>query len=181
MTHSLIIFLVGGLSLLVQPETTVELREIEQGFEDVSPLAASSEVTPIDLRKPFGFERVYEITDPRGRTRFIRIDNGIVAVFDRSDYIPGLDVAFIPPNTRFHIGTEDFLDQSEHEIHATEASGRIDRRLNLSASNRAGTTPRDAEPAQPDFVVPGPPAIVTNEAYRRVRIAQLLSDAIRNP
>lgn len=173
--------------LLLTPAIQPELRPVQEGFEDVSPLAASSRLEPIDLRRPTGFEQVYEITTPTGEKAFVRIDNGLVAIFDRSDYLAGTNQAFIPPNTRFHIGTHDLTSRTDPTIETTTASGRIDRRVSRRVSNRAGgpqtpaLAPQEAsepEARTPVTGVPGPPSIVTNEIYRRIRLTQLLQNAI---
>ncbi|RNC81292.1 MAG: hypothetical protein ED559_05730 [Phycisphaera sp.] len=188
MTHAALI----AALMLIAPSQQPELKPVEEGFEDVSPLASPNRLEPIDLRRPTGFEQVYEITTPTGEKAFVRIDNGLVAIFDRSDYLAGTDRAFIPPNTRFKIGTQGLTARSDQTIETTPASGRIDRRVSNRVPNRpAGFRPAQqrAEQAQESeeegdrnvAAVEGPPSIVTNEIYRRLRLTQLLLDAIEKP
>lgn len=190
MTHAVLNAALVFVTLSQQPE----LKPVEEGFEDVSPLASPNRLEPIDLRRPSGFEQVYEITTPTGEKAFVRIDNGLVAIFDRSDYLAGTNKAFIPPNTRFRIGTQGLTARSDQTIESTPASGRIDRRASNRVPNRpAGrrTTQQQTEQAQeaetqeasdPSVAaVEGPPSIVTNEIYRRLRLTQLLLEAIEKP
>ena len=172
--------------LAAQPE----LRPVDEGFEDVSPLAAPTFVEPIDLRKPSGFDRVYEITTPSGEKAFVRIDNGLVAIFKRSDYAAGSGDAFIPPNTRFHIGTQDIIGGQTTQSYTPTAASRRGGRPNTRVSNRVPNVRlEDARPLPTAAIEPepeptagdqsaGPPSIITNEYYRRLRIAQLLQSAI---
>ena len=167
-------------SLALQPEA----RVIEEGVDDVSPLARSSRIAPLDIRMPSDFEKVYEITTPDGKKVFARIDNGIAAIFTRSDYTRSGD-ALIPPNTVFHFGTSEILSShSAPIITPANASNRLDTRV---PQGRAQTPPRSApqtagahqstEAASAPQAIPGPPSIITNEIYRRFRIAQLLQSA----
>lgn len=75
-------------------------REIEPGYEDVSPLAENQRLRRIDLRTPVGFDRVYEVLGSDGL--FARRSGAVTAVFDRSFYARGLPV--IPPGTVFYVG-----------------------------------------------------------------------------
>jgi hypothetical protein len=180
-----------GMIWLFAAAPQPELRPVDEGFEDVSPLASPSYQEPIDLRKPTDFEKVYEITTPSGETAFVRIDNGLVAIFNRSDYVQGTGDAFIPPNTRFHIGTHDLVrEQSTDTYTNTPAAGRVNARPSTRISTRVPNGPRrdslpNSEPTQetaqstiPTTSLSGPPAIITNEYYRRLRITQLLQSAI---
>ncbi|MCA9273651.1 MAG: hypothetical protein KDA31_11475, partial [Phycisphaerales bacterium] len=124
---------------------------------------------------------------PDGKTVYARIDQGIVAVFTRSEYSRSGE-ALIPPNTVFHIGTSEILkSQSAPVVASTEASNRLDTSVPQS---RYSTISRAAPRNQPGSAaqtrateptpetIPGPPSIVTNELYRRFRIAQLLQSAV---
>lgn len=168
-------------ALLAQPEA----RVIDQGVEDISPIATSSRIAPKDFRKPTGFEKVYEITTPDGKTVYARIDNGIAAVFTRSDY-SARGEALIPPNTVFHIGTSEILaSHAAPMVSARAAPNRVDTRVQTdpaaSKQAQAQSSPPSNQSAEPAAAspeaVPGPPSIVTNEIYRRLRITQLLQDA----
>jgi len=184
-------YLAIGMFWLIVAMPQPELRPVEEGFEDVSPLASPSRLEPKDFRKPSGFEKVYEITTPTGETAFVRIDNGLVAIFNRSDYLAGTDIAHIPPNTRFHIGTQNLtLRQTTDSYTNTPAAGRINARPSTRISGRvpngpprASQQPEEAESRNPsrespDVTVTGPSSIITNELYRRLRITQLLQSAI---
>lgn len=154
--------------LAAQPE----LRSVEQGFEDVSPLARSTRHDNKDLRRPTGFEKVYEFTTPDGKRAFVRVDNGIAAVFSRSDYAPSGQALF-PPDMVFHIGTAGFFEAATRpEITPAHAPNRLDTRVPAAAAGQVSPEPRPT-------AIPGPPAIVTNEIYRRFRIAQLLQSALQ--
>jgi hypothetical protein len=169
-------------ALLTQPEA----RVIEQGVDDVSPIARSSRIAPKDLRLPSDFEKVYEITTPDGKTVYARIDKGIAAVFTRSDYTRSGE-ALIPPNTVFHIGTSEIL--SSHAAPAytpTNATNRLDTSVprnpystvsRAAPRNQPGSAPQAQQDAPAPESIPGPPSIITNEIYRRFRIAQLLQSA----
>jgi len=184
-----------GVLWLVAAMPQPELRPVEEGFEDVSPLASPSRIEPKDFRKPTGFEKVYKITTPSGKTAFVRIDNGLVAIFNRSDYIAGTDIAHIPPNTRFLIGTQNLtLRQTTDTYTNTPAAGRVNARPSTRVSNRVPNARRETQqwsnqpppdaaiessaPETPDVTVTGPSSITTNELYRRLRITQLLQSAI---
>ena len=188
MTPALWITTLTLSALVTQPE----VRVIEQGIDDVSPIAHSTRLAPKDLRLPSDFEKVYEITTPDGKTVYARIDRGIAAVFTRSEYSRS-GQALIPPNTVFHIGTSDILNsQSTPAYTPTQAANRLDmgvpqnERQALAPASTAGratpsrpgtTTSSEAQTPAPE-AVPGPPSIVTNELYRRIRIAQLLQSAL---
>lgn len=166
-----------SLAAIAATPTQPEARVIEQGFEDVSPLAQSTRHNPKDFRRPSGFEKVYEITTPDGKTAFVRVDNGIAAVFSRSDYTAQGDALF-PPNMVFHIGAAKLLESSSAP---QQTLAPASNRLDLSAQRSARTparepTPEPTRPAEAE-AIPGPPSIVINEFYRRVRIAQLLQSA----
>lgn len=101
--------------------TRVELRPVEQGIGDVSPLSANLRSLPTDLRMPIRFDRVYRLSDIaaaqpawRGPGRsfgsqpegFVRFNAGVSAVFPYSAYTPSRDgfIAEVPPGTVFHLG-----------------------------------------------------------------------------
>lgn len=75
---------------------------LQQGHEDVEPLARSLRTQPIDFRAPTGFEQVYDLGDGR----LARIDGGLYAVFPRSTYRASESGFYptIPPGTTFYIG-----------------------------------------------------------------------------
>lgn len=81
----------------------VPWRLVDQGWEDIDPLARSLFHARPDLRSATGFGDVFDLGDGR----FARVDGGLVAVFPRSTYVGTLDglVPTIPPGTVFYIGT----------------------------------------------------------------------------
>ncbi|MCA9287919.1 MAG: hypothetical protein KDA05_04995, partial [Phycisphaerales bacterium] len=93
-------------STLLNPDVrhgNVPWRLIDQGWEDIDPLARSLFHARPDLRSATGFGDVFDLGDGR----FARVDGGLVAVFPRSTYagtVTGL-VPTIPPGTVFYIGT----------------------------------------------------------------------------
>lgn len=77
-------------------------REVEAGFEDVSPRAVSTLVRPVDMRVPTNFERVYEVIGSGGL--YARRAGAVTAVFDRSLYA-GAGTPLIPAGTVFYLGS----------------------------------------------------------------------------
>lgn len=77
-------------------------REVEAGFEDVSPQAVSTLVQPVDMRAPTSFERVYEVIGSGGL--YARRAGAVTAVFDRSLYA-GAATPLIPAGTIFYLGS----------------------------------------------------------------------------
>ena len=154
-------------------------RSVEEGIEDVSPLAKSGRIERVDLRHPIGFEQVYEITTPDGKTAYVRIDGGLVAVFKRSDYATGTGEALLPPGVVYHIGAPKVLSIEEARSKPVLAPNRRSTRISTRADNRADNKPRQSEPKpKRDAIrVMGPASIIENEPYRRLRITQLLRSA----
>lgn len=154
------------------------LRTVEEGIDDTSPLARSTRLPPRDLRKPIDFERVYELTSPDGKVSYVRIDGGLAAVFPQSVYNSRGDAPY-PPGLVFHIGTADLLASARaSEVRPSEAPNRLDTRIDHAASSqRPANEPQPTESPRPE-AIPGPPEIITNEIYRRLRIAQLLASAL---
>lgn len=153
------------------------LTPVEQQFDDVSPLSNSLRLQPLDLRRPLEFDRVYRI-DPTpdlfgGSRKFARIDNGIVAVFDRSEYSPvtrGVLSADIPAGTVFYIGSPESVLTSTY--HARGPSILAVDRSALEQNLRA-PGPRPA----PKFSEQVTPTVFSGEAYRQYRVGQLLDMA----
>jgi len=79
---------------------------VDPGLSDVGPLALSQRILRADLRVPTAFERVYRVKLPDGSSVFARIDNGVTAVFPRSDYVSTSQGVFavVPPGTVYSIG-----------------------------------------------------------------------------
>lgn len=79
---------------------------LDAGVADRGPLSRSLRVTPMDLRAPTGFERVYAVHPEGGEPIFERRSGALRAQFSQSVYAPTRfgDVALIPPGTVFKIG-----------------------------------------------------------------------------
>lgn len=132
-----------------QPASTVpRLTPVEQGRGDTGPLATSTRVTPLDLRLPIGFDRVYRIegSGRRGRSSdlFARQSGGLTAVFPRSQYIESGSGLFpeIPAGTTFYIGgLPDSLTGADRSAATRRnANNYIDRsaRVDLADAFSAG-------------------------------------------
>jgi hypothetical protein len=165
-------------------------RLVEQGVADVGPLSLSHRLLPRDLRRPTGFDRVYELTRTTAfgtEQTLIRIDGAVTAVFPRSVYrgiAPGVSVADIPPGTIFYIGRlPPEFDPPESPHHPSRASLSLD--LSAAGHGTDLTPAGDARPQRPEAKSPAagppglaePPSIWTDEEFRRLRLAQLLRAA----
>lgn len=165
------IALLGGTWAMAQPGLT----PVEQQFDDVSPLSNSLRVQPLDLRQPIEFDRVYRLDPtPRlfgGGRKFARIDNGIIAVFDRSEYSPvqrGVLRADIPAGTVFYLGDPSaVLFARGHED-----SGPSILAVNISAAGLIDRTHSQRENV--GLFEQSTPTVFSNEAYRVYRVGQLL-------
>jgi len=134
---------------------------VDQGVEDTDPLRRSLRVLPDDLRRPTGFGRVYRVQgDPN---LFMRRDGGLTAVFGQSSYqrVPGGIRADIPAGTTFFIG------QTPWET-APRGSGLLPGQVDLSVPNR---------PPVIGSTHPEPRTMLTDELFRRRRVADLLAAA----
>ncbi|MBL8964799.1 MAG: hypothetical protein KF787_12925 [Phycisphaeraceae bacterium] len=163
-----------------QPASTgPRLTPVEQGRGDTGPLATSNRVTPLDLRLPIGFDRVYRIegSGRRGRSGdlFARQSGGLTAVFPRSQYIQLGSGLFpeIPAGTTFYIGgLPDSLTGAErpaatrrHANNYIDRSARVDLADAFSAGPASERTSTGASTP-----VPG-----TNAAQNRAGIAGIPS------
>ena len=61
-----------------------ELSSVEANVGDLGPLSRSLRSLGADLRQPTNFDRVYRV--PGQDDRFMRINGGLYAVFERSLY-----------------------------------------------------------------------------------------------
>ena len=162
-------------------------RPVEQGVGDVGPLSESTRVLPRDLRKPRGFDRVYEIsrTTPLGTTEqtLIRIDGAVTAIFPRSVYTVGSAgwIAETPPGTIFHIGRlppEFDLPDVERPLSplAINLAADFSARQVPVSGNRPPSPGSRRAPAS-DVQLADPPSIWTHEDFRQHRLAQMLRAA----
>jgi len=163
-----------------QSQSRPGYRSVEEGIEDVSPMAKSGRLERLELRHPTGFEQVYEITTPDGKTAYIRVDGGLVAMFKRADYATGTGEALLPPGVVYHIGSPKVATDERSAIRPASASNRISTRLSTRATgkrrNAAAKPKPEAKPPNAIRVL-GPASIIENEPYRRLRITQLLRSA----
>ncbi len=138
-----------------------QLVPVDQGVADRGPLSASHRTTPLDLRKPTNFDRVYEGVDQDGSRIFLRIDGAIVATFSASVYEAsswGM-VPVIPAGTVFHIG--------EASLFEPRNTGTLVGRRLPGVDLRADKPPSPVDP----------PSLWTDEGYRQRRVMQRLSQA----
>ncbi|MSR41046.1 MAG: hypothetical protein EXS10_03995 [Phycisphaerales bacterium] len=80
------------------------LIPLDAGFEDRNGLQVSTRVVAPDLRRPFGFQRVYAI--PGDPEHFARGNGALFAVFPRSTYRHASEGGqpTLPPSTVFQFG-----------------------------------------------------------------------------
>ena len=97
---------------LIQFGKGVTLRVVDQGTEDMGPLARSSRMSRIDLRMPSGFDRVYRVESSTlgdaAPARYARVSGALVAIFPRSEYATserGTSI-LVPAGTVYAIGAE---------------------------------------------------------------------------
>lgn len=153
-------------------------RRVEPVVGDTGPLAVSTRVPPAELRRPLGFDTVYElsIADAFGGGRvFLRISGAVTAVFPRSSYrpSPGGAYAEIPAGTRFYIGS---LPEELQPVPAAAASSAFSNDLaadfRVQNSEKPGADQRPAHDVDPRIA-----SVWTNEGYRQARVGQLLRQA----
>lgn len=173
-----------------------ELKSVEANVGDLGPLSRSLRSLGADLRQPTNFDRVYRV--PGQDDRFMRINGGLYAVFERSLYAPTRDglVPLIPGGTVFYIGRPSFLRDVKPES-VEEVNGMLDKR---SHSNRLDTRtgPKSAE--SDSAIVLGPllhrsagrdtaaknlnqkvvVTIINDPDYRATRIRQLMKEAVKS-
>lgn len=174
----------GGLSLpAVAGAQPAGARPVEQGIADVGPLSPAGRVAPLDLRTPYGFERVYRLDTvdafKEGEV-FLRMSGGITAVFPRSVYerTPDGARARIAPGTVFYIGKlpERFSPRPAPPApNALSAPLAVDLSApTLSARSAAGGEKPAVTPPNPSEA----PSMWENEEYRRARLGQVLRRAM---
>lgn len=189
---------VVALLMLVQAASGQQvLKAVEENVGDLGPLSRSLRTLGADLRQPSNFDRVYRA--PGKHDRFMRINGGLYAVFERSLYAPSKSglMPLIPGGTVFYIGRPSFLrdveqNPSEEKIGLLDTrshSYRMDTRnhvgprseatfsdatsvqlLHRSAGRGVGAETRDQEVA----------ATINNDPdYRAARIRQLMKKAVK--
>lgn len=161
----------------------LRLERIEQGFEDVSPLATSLEQYSFELRQPSGFDSVYRVPGSDGL--LMRRDGAVHALFERSQYVPtrfGAQ-AVAPPGTVYSIGPpSDELVASMSRGPRSLLSGASGATAytpaptsSLRVSNRIATTAPDSATTGigTRSLMNAAPSVWTHEVERRRRVAAL--------
>lgn len=188
---------VVALLMLVQAASgQYELKSVEANVGDLGPLSRSLRSLGADLRQPTNFDRVYRV--PGQDDRFMRINGGLYAVYERSLYASTKNgpVPLIPGGTVFYIGRPSFLrdvaqptsEQKFGLLDKRSHSNRLDTRilgvtpevsvrattsvplLHRSSGRGVGDETRDQEVA----------ATINNDPdYRAARIRQLMNKAVK--
>lgn len=195
---------------LAQDARWRDLQVVDPGVGDVGPLGISTRSLPVDLRSPSGFDRVYRVpgssrgvggfaTTPVGE-RLARVDGGITAVFDRSEYVQtkkGIRPVF-PANTVFYIGDSPLLNLPDAGRPHDRSINTVSYAINAQASTLDIALPSISAAQPADFRVrpgdgllyqeaartlrpdaPEPAAnVFTDEQFRRSRIRSLLMSAV---
>ena len=157
-----------------------QLDVVDASVEDVSPLAVSTRLDPIDFRSPTAFERVYRAADGGG---FIRISGAIVAEYFRGEYVQTQwgEMPIVPAGTVYYIGArEGQLDvaPAAQSFSALRVSAFVTNRVDAGA--RAASGGETSSRAQPLTVEPSArPTVWTNEAYRQKRMVSAIERAMR--
>lgn len=161
-------------------------RAIEEGFDDVSPQAASNRVQHVDNRIPLDFLRVYEIMDAPGL--LARRSGAVTAVFPRSVYNDDAS-APIPPGTVFYLG-ELPLDLGQPGVLTAGQAGTAPavhgwNWIDASAPTRVAARRVDLRvPTGPPVVAPSlagdlrTPSIWGSEASRRQRLEDIVGGVL---
>ncbi len=180
------------------------MRVMDAGVNDVSALAASTRLIPVDLRAPMDFDRVFQVTGPGGRleTRpatldsptssgvFARVSGGLSYVFPRSTYIQTRlgDLPTLPPGGHYQLG----LPGQESIGRPGGPVGPMSRAVSAQAAMPVAATPvltttrfmtgslepsasSESQTAPPER--PPPKSLWLDEAYRRTRVSALLDQA----
>jgi hypothetical protein len=166
---------------------SAQLVEVEQGWEDAGPAAASLRRQRADLRLPMDFDKVYRV-DPNVRLFggasagadpgvYARISGGLVAVFPRGQYRVwgrGVRRAETPTNTVYLIGDPKKLLAPTLQSRVSSAS------LVQPITTRLDAT-RPAEPVvRLGRVTPDVRSMLwENDTERAMRVRQHLEEAYR--
>lgn len=156
-----------------------------QGVDDLGSGRISFRSLPEVFRADTGFEHVYEAPDGR----FYRMAGGLVAVFDRSEYVPTRSGAapVIPADTVFHIGPPGWMDQippigeapassSNTAERATPASVRLAERVRLEPASSERTAVRSKATQTSVPASPAPASIgetMSDETTRQRRLREI--------
>ena len=161
------------------------MRLADQGVDDVGPLSTSLRDVNnrVELRRDSAWERVYR--DP-GTGLLYRYSGGLGASFRRSAYTPTRNgaVAEIPAGTVYHIGAS-----SPRHADLAGVGARTPRPQRLAAATdeeraeQPDTSGNAAlsRPTTEDERGLHSPTMLTNETYRRRRLAEMLLPEGRAP
>lgn len=201
-----IILLLSMLSVeraaIAQQLDRTQLRPVEPGTDDASPLSANLRNMNLSLASPSGFDQVYHV--PGRDDLYMRVQGGVYAVFPRGLYgqSRGSTVAMVPANTVFFVGMPDaaWLDVHFPSSRARSGAGAGAESVRITTlveePEGVGSSPPRPLPL-PEARLPKllrhdtmiTPAVLTpprrtphgrivyDESYRRERIAALLRRA----
>tara|TARA_B100001059_G_scaffold227135_1_gene256528 strand:+ start:86 stop:637 length:552 start_codon:yes stop_codon:yes gene_type:complete len=170
--------ILGLLTSISSAQDPVELRVVEVGSDDVSPLSNGLKIQPLGLSIGNGFDQVYQTVGGTGP--FFRSSGNLFAVFDRSVYKTWGDrfIPEVPPGTVFHIGPPAFLDESEFgsNVRAVdeEVVGPIRSNVHLLVENNPQLRYVDEISD-----VPTMPRFQTDPGYRGARLRMLVAEHLR--
>lgn len=176
----------------------VTLRAVEAGREDAGRLLRSGRLSRVDLRVPNSFERVYRVESPTLGTsapaRFARVSGALIAIFPQSEYEAtetGVRPT-VPAGTVFAIGKEAAARLinsgssaprralADRPATAVRTSQRVDTRADMAAPKLTpgvGDVPAEAASVGAELGLPRGRSIWGDEAYRAIRVAELLDRA----
>ena len=177
----------AGAQWVPDDPSALRLERIEQGFEDVSPLATSLEQYDYQLRQPIGFDSVYRVPGAEGL--LMRQSGAVHAIFERSEYVSTRfgEYAVAPPGTIYTIGapSEELLaslSTGPRSLLSGSASrgSRAAHASELRVSNRIGSA---LAPAIEDelagvgtrSLMSASPSVWTHDVERRRRLEALFS------
>ena len=173
-----------------RPIDTRLLQRLDESYQDTGPLRTSLLLQPIDLRQPLGFEDVFRLPGSGKADRHARISGGLTAVFPRSAYVNTEKgrIAIVPAGTIYYIGSVPAEAPIARAVVEASEAMRSDTRASAPAAGErvAGRESRASKQSQVsdnkrDTTVNSPPGIMTDEAYRRERVSELLQQAAAVP
>ncbi len=173
---ALILTALAASASLAQSDPALE--RIEQGYEDVSPLATSLEQYNHELRQPAAFDTVYRVPGTEGV--LMRRNGALHALFERSEYIPTRfgDLAVPPAGTIYSIGppSDSLLATFNRGPRSlmSAAGAPAPHTSSLRVSNRIEAQ-APAEPPAPRSLTSAAPNAWRHEAERLRRLDHLFA------
>lgn len=165
----------------------VRLERVDQGFEDVSPLAHSLRWIEPEYRQPRGFDSVYAVPGAPGV--LMRRDGALRALFQRSEYVQtrfGTE-ALVPTGTIYSIGepSAELLTSLAGGVTTTRSlaspGGITHDRAPASGGSRVSPLrvsnrydPNAVSAAVHPLLADVPVSVWTSEPVRRRRVAALI-------